>query len=304
MRRWAKLFGSIVILAVIGEISVRGCGIVDFPLYDVGKDISYVTRPNQNGAFLWRNDWHFNDRGMPIARNWDRGLHPDLLLIGNSIVMGGNPYRQKDKLTSQLQRLLGDRLTVWPMAVGGWNQANEAAYLARNPDVVENADYFAWEFMRGSLHGLTPWAGEYVFPTHRPFLAGWYVVRRYLIPRILPSFAASELPIFGGPQAESVHQFDEALANLAGGGHRKRKGLIWLYPTAEELAVARAGGEWLPERAQVEALANRYGLKVVDVATFQTWNRSMYSSGGVHPTVEGTGIIASILNDALRNVAQ
>ncbi|MFZ1963569.1 MAG: SGNH/GDSL hydrolase family protein [Roseiarcus sp.] len=291
----SKVISAIIFAAIAVELALRAAGLVDFPMYELDREIAYIPKANQSGSFLDRNDWYFNDKSMPIARNWDPSLHPNVFLIGNSIVMGGNPYRQQDKLVAKIQKRLGERPVVWPIAAGGWTQLNEMAYLARHPEVATDADYIAWEYMGGGLSGTTPWFGEYVFPTHKPVYLTWYFLRRYVLPRIFGSFVFSELPVTGSAQDINVDKFDVAVAEITHGGGQARKGIIWLYPTAAQLEEAKEGKEWLPERPQIEKIANKYGLRIVDIASNPEWNAALYRDGGVHPNVEGNEVLASIL---------
>jgi hypothetical protein len=282
------------------EIAVRMSGLVDFPIYSVDSEIGYIPKENQSGAFLNKNDWYFNDKNMPIEQNWQPNLsHKNILLIGNSIIMGGNPFRQKDKLTPQIQAHIGDQAFVWPLAAGGWTQVNEMVYLERHPEIIAKADFFAWEYMAGGLSQATPWQGEYVFPTHRPIVATLYVLRRYILPRFFSFLQASELPSTGKTNQANLVEFDDELEKLARSIKKPRTGIIWLYPKAAELEEARQGKEWLPERQEIKKLANKYSLKIVDVAAKPEWNESLYRKDGVHPTVEGNRVLAAILSDAM-----
>jgi hypothetical protein len=186
------LIGALV-LFLGSEVAVRLSGAVDFPLYSVDSEIGYEVQPNQHGAFLGSYHWVFNDRGMGVSQNWSATGKLNLLLIGNSIVMGGNPYDQSEKLGPLLQKRLGERAMVWPAAVGGWTNVNETAYLQRNPDVVKAANFFIWEYMSGGFSQLSPHRGEYIWPTQKPTCATCYVVRRYVLPRFI-NFEMSELP--------------------------------------------------------------------------------------------------------------
>ncbi len=222
---------KIIILALIAafsvEIAARSAGLVDFPIYNVDPEIGYIPKENQSGAFLNKNDWYFNDKNMPIARNWQPSISPkNILLIGNSIIMGGNPFRQQDKLTPQLQARLGEKLFAWPLAAGGWTQVNEMVYLDRHPEITAKADYFAWEYMAGGLSQATPWQGEYVFPSHKPIIAAWYAARRYLLPRFFPSLHASELPVTGQINPNNLVKFDDELGKLAHIINRPHTGII------------------------------------------------------------------------------
>jgi hypothetical protein len=291
----AKFIGITTAAIIAVEISVRASGIVDFPTYSVDAEIGYLPKESQSGVFLNGNDWYFNEKSMPIAQNWNPNLRPNILLIGNSIVMGGNPYRQQDKLTPQIQKRLGTRPIVWPIAAGGWTQINQITYLDRHPEIVAEADYLEWEYMNGGLSHANPWPGQYVFPSHRPIYATWYALRRYLLPRIFSSLGASELPTIGPVDRINVERFDRAIGALARSGNGTHEGIIWLYPVAAQVDEARRGREWLPERRQIEEIANKHGLRIVDIAAKPEWNTSLYRDDGVHPNVEGNGVLASIL---------
>ena len=140
-----------LVLLAITEPAVRLSGAADFPVYHVDNEIGYIPQPNQSGNFLLTHSWVFNDRSMGTARPWNPKQRPNILLIGNSIVMGGNHYDQKQKLGSLLQNNIGDAYTVWPIAAGGWTNVNETVYLKRNPDVAASPRFFVWEYMQGGL---------------------------------------------------------------------------------------------------------------------------------------------------------
>ena len=295
MIRKLRLSGATVAALLVVELGVRASGIVDFPIYNVDSAIGYIPKSNQSGQFMNMNDWFFNDKSMPIADNWNQNRRPNVVLIGNSIVMGGNTYKQRDKLTPIMQNMLGGQLTVWPIAVGGWTQPNEIVYLNLHPEIASEVDYVAWEYMGGGLTGETQWAGEYVFPTHRPTYATFYVLRRYVLPRLLDYFRASELPLTGPAEINCVKMFDNAVGALAHAIRRPSQSIIWLYPTAAQLDVARRGKEWLPERKQIEEIAFKYGLRVIDIATKPDWDRSLYKGDGIHPNEEGNRVLGAIL---------
>ncbi|MGA2637252.1 hypothetical protein [Methylocella sp.] len=88
------------------EIVLRIAGFGSFPIYDVDNDLKYIPSANQAGAFLDRHRWAFNDRHMGNTVNWSPESHPDVLLIGNSIVMGGLPFDRDQKLGALLQQAL------------------------------------------------------------------------------------------------------------------------------------------------------------------------------------------------------
>jgi hypothetical protein len=282
---------------IVIEIALRVDGAVDFPVYEVDDGIGYAIRPNQAGAFMRTHSWAFNDRSMGTAAAWDPTKKPNLLLIGNSIVMGGNPYKQPERLGPLVQAELGARVAVWPIAVGGWTEVNEAVYLERNPDVASNAGFFVWVVLRGGLGQLSQWRGDYVFPREQPWSATWYVLRRYVLPRLM-SFNMSELPPQGELTPENLNRFERAIATLSQASGRQVPGVLVFYPREADLTSARHGIEWLPERPELERVAAKYGMRILDLSRRHEWNSSQYRDG-THPTVEGNRLLAHIVADTV-----
>jgi hypothetical protein len=301
MRRISAIKRTAIIilgLACAAEIAVRLSGILDFPTYQVDADLGYFVKPNQSGRFLNKNPWAFNDRGMPIGENWNPQPRPNLLLIGNSIIMGGNAYPQQDKVGPLLQRELGESIAVWPTAVGGWSDENEAAYLEHNPDIVSANAFFVWEVMKGGLGGISTWRSDYVFPRAKPLCGSCYVVRRYLLPRLF-NLHESELPPDAPAVARSVARVESMVSALCAASRAATHGVLLLYPQQSDLAVARRGVEWLPERREFERIAGKYGLRVVDLAQQSGWDEAKYRDG-THPTAEANVFLAHVIAEAVK----
>lgn len=292
-----RLIAGLLAFGVVIEITLRLAGVVDFPVYQVDDGIGYAIRPNQAGAFLRTHSWVFNDRSMGTAAAWEPTKKPDLLLIGNSIVMGGNPYAQPEKLGPLVQSQLGDHVAVWPIAVGGWTEVNETVYLERNPDVASSAGFFVWVVLRGGLGQLSQWHGDYVFPRERPLSATWYVLRRYVLPRFM-SFNMSELPPQGAMTTENLNRFEAMIAKLSHATGRPAPGVLVFYPGEADLAAARSGNEWLPERPDLERIATKYGVRILDLSKRPEWTSAQYRDG-THPTVEGNRLLAHIVADTV-----
>ena len=96
-----------IVLALIAgfaaiELGLRAAGAVDFPLYEANNEIGYIPKASQQGSFLRTNDWQFNSRHMG-ADELALGQRRATLLIGDSVVLGGNPLRQQDRLGPQLR---------------------------------------------------------------------------------------------------------------------------------------------------------------------------------------------------------
>lgn len=284
-------------LLVLTEIGMREAGLVDFPTYLRDRDFGYLPQPSQAGRFLQRNIWVFNDRSMGVPDPWKPSARTDVLVVGNSIILGGNTYDQKDKIAPLMQAQLRSSCAVWPIAAGGWTSVNEFRFLERNPDIVAGTDFFVWEYMAHQMGGVNPWFRETVHPTERPIWATGYVLRKALDQRFpsTPRFVLRDV----ADAAPNYRQFDAMLQRLTQASGRHPAGLIFLYPDQQQLAVARAGDEWLPDRAEVERVAAKHGVVLIDIATSPQWTVGMYKDG-IHPTNEGNAVLASILASALR----
>jgi len=295
----AKALAGLCVVAVLAEASVRLCGAVDFPTYLVDDWIGYIPKPNQHGAFLRRHAWVFNDRSMGTENSWNPSARPNILLIGNSIAMGGNPYDQKDKLGPLIQNEVGNRYAVWPIAAGGWTNVNETAYLDRNPDVAQATYYFMWEYMSGGLSGLSEWRGEYVFPKSTPVWASGYVLRRYVLP-LLVSLNMNELPPTGTLNTTHLANFRAAVAALSKAAKSKEHGLIFFYPKKAEYLSALQGRDWLPERLELERVGYECGSRIVDISRTNEWYETLYKGDGIHLTVQGNVVLAKVLAAAMK----
>lgn len=307
--RWMKWSGRTVAcvagLLLVGELAARLLGLTDFPVYQVDDRIGYLPAPDQQGAFLRTHDWAYNNRSMGVAAPWPGPSgRQNLLLIGNSIVSGGNPYRQADKLGPQLQSNLGAQVAVWPMAAGGWSAVNETVNLERNPDVVASTDVFVWQLMAGTFSQVSGWRGDLIWPRERPVLATVYLARRYLLPRWGFS-PGNDLPPAGVPVQQNVERFEKMVAALTQAAARgtvapavdralrsadvKTRGFFVLYPTQDDMQTRRE--HWLAERADLERIAARHGVRVIDVSKIPGWGPEMYRDG-VHPTPAGNELLA------------
>ena len=236
---------------------------------------------------------------MPTELEWAPNLRPNIMVIGNSIVMGGNAYDQRNKLESLISREIGSKYAIWPIAAGGWSTVNEVVYMERNPDVVRAANVFVWEYMFGGLHELSIWRGEYVFPSKHPLFASWYVFRRYVLPRFV-SKDMNELPPTGSLDQRHLQDFEASISKLSEAVGTKHPGIVFLYPDKAQLSAAKRSLEWLPDRAAIQAICDRYGLTLVDVAQRPEWTESLYQ-GGTHPTSAGNVILAHILAAAIKD---
>ena len=292
--------GWALALLVIAEIGVREAGLVDFPVYVRDEHFGYAPGPNQSGRFLNHNAWVFNDRGMGVEAAWRPAAPTDVVIIGNSIILGGNTYDQKDKVVPLIQSRLRSSCTAWPVAAGGWTTVNEYRFLERHPEVVAGTDFFVWEVMAHQMAGPNPWSRETAHPTRKPVWGTGYVVRKALDQR----FPSTPRFVLRDPSeaAANYAQFQAMLERLVATSGRTPAGFIFLYPDQEQLAAARSGLEWMPDRLQLQALAAKHGVALIDIASYPQWTPALYKDG-VHPTREGNEVLASILVEAIQKLA-
>jgi hypothetical protein len=115
---------AIVILAVItlilvsSEIGLRLLGAGSYPLYDIDDEIKYIPSASQHGFFHNRYEWDFNNRHMASRSNWRADQHPNLVLVGNSIVVGGTQSSYDEPLGPLLEKELKGHYTVWRRPAG------------------------------------------------------------------------------------------------------------------------------------------------------------------------------------------
>ncbi len=296
-RAWRLALAAGLALLVAAEVIVRGVGLVDFPVYAVDSQVGYYPQPNQAGRLMQKRHWVFNDRSMGIAAPWKATDKTDILLIGNSVVLGGTPYDQPAKVTPLMQSQLAATCAVWPVATGGWSAVNALNFLERNTDIVDGNDFFVWEYMAHGLTRPTAWLGEAKFPTHTPLWAGGYVMHKWLDEWI--ASPPAQVPATAATVADNYQRFEAMLSRLARAGHRRGSGIVLLYPDRNQLAGARLGLEWMPERPRIERMARDHGLLIVDVASQPQWTDTLYRDD-VHPTPQGNAVLAGILVRAVR----
>jgi hypothetical protein len=292
--RWVRVALGLVALLGLTELGLRVAGLGEFPTYLKDNHFGYIPKPNQAGRFLQRNEWVFNDRSMGVATPWQASDRTDILLVGNSIVLGGNAYNQSDKLAPLMQSQLRASCSVWPVAAGGWATVNSARYLQAHPDLIEKSDFFVWQFMTGQMDHASPWLGETRFPTSHPVWATGYVLRKFWSERSTPmNGTALEQPSEAG---KNYDEFEGLIQKLAAKSQQSPRGIILAYPTLEQLRLARQSRDWLPDRQRLERLAKINDVLLLDLAALPGWTEGMYWDE-VHLNPFGNVVLASVLSD-------
>jgi lysophospholipase L1-like esterase len=298
--RKLALAGALVVLGLgAAEIGVRLTGITDFPLYDADPEIGYIQKPNQSGRFLNKNDWLINEKQQNAAE-WKSGGRDDILLLGDSVVWGGNPLPQKDRLGPQLQaRLPGS--SVWPTGAGSWAAPNEVAYMDRHPEVVSDAERLVWVFNTGDLDGRSQWASEVTHPRSRPFSALFYAWGKYVMPRLARKSPPITEPTALAPnpsiRPETVALVKQKLAALEA-ARPAREIFFVIYPSQDETRRLPAADAFYKRFLEVvRGLAG--GDPVIEVREDSRWSTNLYRDG-IHPSAKGDAVLAEILAEALQ----
>lgn len=208
---WGGALLSLALVLATAEVAARID--LDFPLYEADGEIGYWLRPNQSGVFL-DNDWAFNTDSLGVPEEFAPSRRVDLLLVGDSIVMGGNTRRQAEKLGPLIERMTDWQ--VWPASAGSWAIQNELAFLRRKPHLVEGADVVLFVVNSGDFAEPSAWASEYTHPRKPPTSYLLYALRRYVLP---PEPSQPPMPVKPRPTAEDwvtfVHNADKPVMVLA-----------------------------------------------------------------------------------------
>ena len=277
------LLGGLALIAGAGEIGLRAVGALDFPLFQTDPAIGYFPQPNQRGAYLRRHHWVFNERSMGTARPFMPS--PDaVLLVGDSIVYGGNPLDQPDKLGPTLDRV--SHRPIYPLSAGGWAFANELAMVRGNPDLLATPTIVVVA-NSGDYGEIAPWTSALNWPIVRPLSAINYNLRKFL-------FKPQDV-VFSAKSAEASRRWQTDLAWLLEHYHGR---LIWvLYPTLAELHRPRPA-DFDPVLAQLHGRA-----EIVDVFGDARWTAKFYRDGVIHPSAAGDRVLAGIIADQLAKPA-
>lgn len=283
---------TVLVLLLAAEVALRYAGWVDFPLYSRDPRFGYFPAPQQSGHFRNRKHWVFNDQGLGVAAAWQPSDRADILLVGNSIVSGGNAYDQPEKLAPRLQVKLGEHCAVWPVASGAWTTVNAVRYLEAHPDLVAKSDFFIWEFMSHQMDHANPWVTELRHPTRRPVWALGYVLRKLVSER----FGVSNEPVAepATNTGKNYDDFERLVQQLAPASRQSPRGIILAYPTLTQWRLSREGRDWLPDRQRLERLAKTHDLLLLDLAKLPAWTEEVYWDQ-VHLSPFGNAVLASQL---------
>lgn len=289
---WA--LGSLLAVGVAAEAGLRLAGVLDFPIYEVGPQIGYIPAPNQQGNYLNRNHWMVNERSLETTA-WQPHGRRDLLLVGDSLVWGGNLYDHPHKLGPQLERALRGRrreFKVWPASAGSWGILNEIAYLELYPDVVQAADFIVWVVNAEDFGGRSVWQSEATHPRQRPRSAAVYVFAKFLLPKMVGS--RSEPPARAAPEAGTLAKLRGTLQVLRQQSPQRPIVFVF-YPTRSEMQ-----NPGRPSPAEETLRATIAGLAAMTaVRADPRWSVALYQTDRLHPSPHGYEVLSAMIAESV-----
>ena len=269
-----RVFGigalAVILAAAAGEFAARAA--LDFPLFGADAEGGYYALPNQRGRFAFRNAWAFNELGMGVAERFAPSTARDVLLVGDSVVYGGNPVRQENKLGPVLQHQTGWH--VWPLSAGSWALQNELIHVRRLPQAVRGADQIVFVLNSEDFAEPSSWANEFTHPRHRPASYLLYGAEKALArssPPILPEFRVRRWPDLAGEWRKFTAATDAPI-------------LVVGYPAKAERNAKCA---WLPKWLAEGAMVACYGADRPIPSSFY--------GDPIHPNDEGRVAVAAFI---------
>ena len=273
------------LLLGVSELLVRALGAIDFPLYDADSTIGYIPKANQSSSFLNKNDWVFNEHHMG-SRAFAPDTKIDVLLIGDSIVLGGNPLKQSERLGPQLESISGS--SIWPISAGSWALRNQLTYLSLNPGVVSEVDLVVFVLNTGDLDKASEWKCELTHPRSKPTLAMWYLFKKYVFDfKECNRDVEPDLVIENGDLQSELKKYLLAMGS---------KTHFILYPDKPQVtdpSLWKTASK--PLRDFLQAAGARH---VADLMASGNWNPSLYRDG-IHPTAAGNAELAAFIHSAI-----
>lgn len=165
-----------LILAGAAEVGVRLTGAADVPLYRPDPHYGYIPAASQSGAWRRRMRWTYNSLSMGVAEPFRPG---GVLLIGDSIVNGGNQADQDQRLGPQLEAMISQ--DVWPVSAKSWALLNELAWMKQNPVVVRDVDRIVIVLNPEDFVEPSVWTPDPNRPEHAPISQVFFLVDRLVL---------------------------------------------------------------------------------------------------------------------------
>lgn len=280
MKRF-KIAAAVAALTVIslggGETAARLLHVADIPVYRADPVLGYIPQPSQSGVFLRKNDWFFNARSFGMREKCSVGPK-SILLLGDSVVLGGVWVPQNDKLGPNIAMATGS--PVCPLSAGSWSIENELRAVRISPDLL-NMGTIILVSNSGDFGEPSAWQSERTHPTNRPVSHLLYAANK----KLNPVSEATDAVVTPAATAQWQNSLRSFLKSYKGK-------FVWIiYPTKNQMRVGSTAFD------QAKAIVKNRGV-IVDISRDPRWNVSLYRDS-IHPSVEGNRVLSQIITGAL-----
>ncbi|MFT4080247.1 hypothetical protein [Rhodomicrobium sp.] len=274
---------ALLLVVVAAEASVRIAGLADVPVRSANPTTGYIPLANQSGRFLL-NDWTINNLSM-ISRKTYPGEREPIIVAGDSVVFGGNPLAQSERVGERLDAI--SPFDVFAIADGSWSFKNELAYFISSKKLIGSPKKIVFVLNSADFDAPSSWRCNSTHPTSSPVSHLYFAVRKYAFPDCEAS-TPSELVVKDPDLVEEVNKFLD--------DYRDTDVSIVLYPTTDEF---KSGESF---RGKLTGSEERFSrkIKIVDLVEIyrgdaSAWNLRFYKDE-IHPNAEGAAALANFIH--------
>ena len=307
MRTKVLIGGIVCVLAAVaaGELFARFVlGLGTPPLSMPHPTIEYLFKPNQDvkrfGNRYLINAYGMRSENFPKQKT-DNG-EVRIMVIGDSVINGGNLTDHEDLATTilsrELSKSLGARVIVGNISAGSWGPGNWLAYVREFG--FFDADYVVFVMSSHDYADNPTFAplNPHTHPTHPPFSALTEGFSRYL-PRYIPYLASlQEEPSVPVTEKDIRKALDDMKTVLELARDRVGGVMVFLHLDQREIEKNKiAEGHY-----QISNLCTELDIPVISL---EPYFRQSISNGrypyrdDIHPNADGQKVIASAIMENL-----
>ena len=267
---------TVLFLIIFLEALSRLLGVADVPLRNANSVTGYIPKPSQSGSFL-RNDWHINAMQMISSKEFTTDSN-ELLLAGDSVVYGGSPLKQEERVGEQLDLITPD-INVYTIADASWSFKNSLNYIEANQEKLLGLERIIFILNSGDFEKPSSWRCESYHPISKPISHFFFMMRKRLIPKCLAK-----------PQKDTLvedYDFTEKFNRLID-KFENTDFTIFLYQNRDEYNDSRN----LIELVDEKILPRVHVYQLIDYSDM--WEKEYYRDT-IHPSSNGTEALAKIL---------
>jgi hypothetical protein len=285
----SKILYWIAGILLVSEVLVELLGFVDVPIYQANNQIGYIPAPNQAGAFMRSHTWRFNEYSMGAGPFKPNSKRFNLLLIGDSLVLGGNPLSEPERLGPQLEKLTGWQ--VWPISAGSWAMQNELTYMRQHPSILDKMDAIVILSNSGDFDVPSSWASDLTHPLQHPFPSIIYLVRKYLIHPSIPPHASPEMQVLLRDWQYDLHEISYQF---------KKPIYVFMYPNLAEFHDGVKRQNQLDSKIPLVQVPLGKTAKIYKIMDDSNWNETLYRDD-IHPSGAGNSVLVRMMQRDICN---